>query len=253
MKATLLMSLPIKVPAGFRIIAHRGASAYAPENTSAAFRLAHEIGVHELELDAQLSMDGEIALCHDRELTRYLQGRSVVEEMVWSELAALDMGSWFSPHLYGGERMLRLDDLFAAYGERFVYHVELKGAAAGLPAAVHACIGRYGLQDACIITSFSYDSLAAMRAIDETVHMGWLVREMDDDVLDKARELELYQLCPQAAHVTSEQVALASEVVPEVRAWGMSGERREVMALIQRVLDAGCDGMTIDWPDWVTV
>lgn len=149
--------------------------------------------------------------------------------------------------------MLRLDDLFAAYGERFVYHVELKGAAAGLPAAVHACIGRYGLQDACIITSFSYDSLAAMRAIDETVHMGWLVREMDDDVLDKARELELYQLCPQAAHVTSEQVALASEVVPEVRAWGMSGERREVMALIQRVLDAGCDGMTIDWPDWVTV
>ena len=59
------MTLPIPCPQGFRIIAHRGASAYAPENTAAAFRLAHEIGVNEVETDAQLTTDGEVVLCHD--------------------------------------------------------------------------------------------------------------------------------------------------------------------------------------------
>jgi glycerophosphoryl diester phosphodiesterase len=247
------MSLPIKVPPGFRIIAHRGASAYAPENTTAAFRLADEMGAHEVELDAQLTADGEVALCHDRDLARYGHGPRVVEEMGWAELAALDTGSWFSPYLYGGERMLRLDDVFAAYGDRFVYHVEIKGEAAGLPAAVRAVMDRHGLAEACIVTSFSYDSLAALRAIDGAMRMGWLVREVNDDVLDKAQALGLFQICPQAAHVTPQQVALARTVVPEVRAWGLSGTRVEVMALIRRVLDAGCDGMTIDWPDWVSV
>ena len=134
------MTLPITVPSGFRIIAHRGASAYAPENTAAAFTLAHEIGVDEVETDAQLTPDGEVVLCHDRALARYGHGDAVVEETPWAKLAALDMGSWFSPHLYGGERMWRLDDLFSAYGDRFTYHVELKGAAAGLAAEAHACI-----------------------------------------------------------------------------------------------------------------
>lgn len=247
------MSLPIKVSPEFRIIAHRGASAYAPENTAAAFRLAHEMGVNEVELDTQLTVDGQVALCHDHDLSRYGYGHRIVEEMEWAELAALDMGSWFSPYLFAGERMMRLDDMFGAYGDRFVYHVEIKGAVAGLPAAVRDAIERHGLRDNSIVTSFSYDALAAMRAIDSSMRMGWLVREVDDDVLDKARALRLYQICPQAAHVSPEQVTLTRGAVAEVRAWGLSGDRSEVQTLVQRVLDTGCDGMTLDWPDWVSV
>ena len=64
------MTLPMPVPADFRIIAHRGASAYAPENTRAAFDLALQMGVTEVELDAQLTTDGVVALCHDETLAR---------------------------------------------------------------------------------------------------------------------------------------------------------------------------------------
>ncbi len=253
------MPLPITVPAEFRIIAHRGASAYAPENTAPAFRLAHDMGSAEVELDAQLTTDGEIALVHDRDLARYGHGPQVVEQMSWAALAALDMGAWFSPFLYGGTALWRLDDLFAAYGDRFVYHVEIKGAVRELPAAVHAAILRHGLADQCIVTSFSYDALAAMHAIDADVRLGWLVHDIDDAALARARDLKLFQLCPAAATVTPEQVAQARRVTPEVRAWGLSGqhapgaqsERGEVIALVERVLAAGCDGMTINWPDWV--
>ncbi len=89
-----------------------------------------------------------------------------------------------------------------------------------------------------------------MRAIDRNLRLGWLVREIDACALAQARDLGLFQLCPAAQSVTAQQVAQARDVTPEVRAWGLS-ERGEVLALIQRVLDAGCDGMTINWPDWV--
>ncbi len=248
--------LPIPVPTHFRIIAHRGASAYAPENTHAAFALTQRMGVSEVELDTQLTTDGKIALCHDGTLERYGHGGRAPETMTWDELAALDMGSWFSPFLFGGERMITLDDLFATYGDAFTYHVEIKGKAAALPAAVHATIQRHKLADHCIITSFNYDALVTMRAIDANLRLGWLVRGIDMDKVELARAINLYQLCPIANTLDAAQVALARQAVREVRAWGLQGEtirnyNAELIALIHRVLDCGCDGMTINWPDWV--
>ena len=248
--------LPIVVPPAFRIIAHRGASAYAPENTRAAFDLAAQMGITEVELDAQLTTDGAIALCHDDTLARYRHGDRGVEALAWAELSGLDMGSWFSPFLFSGERMLTLDQLFAEYGDRFVYHVEIKGKAPALPGAVLDAIRRHRLADRVIVTSFSYAALLAMRGLDANLRLGWLTHTLDAGALDKARAAHLYQLCPVAATVTAAQVGAARAVVPEVRASGIQGEKvatqaAEVVALIQRVLEAGCDGMTTNWPDWV--
>jgi glycerophosphoryl diester phosphodiesterase len=248
--------LPIPVPANFRIIAHRGASAYAPENSHAAFALTKRMGVTEIELDTQLTLDGEIALCHDGTLERYGHGPRVVEQMQWVELVSLDMGSWFSPFLHAGERMITLDDLFTTYGSTFTYHVEIKGKATGLPAAVYASIQRHHLREHCFITSFSYDALVAMRQQDATLPLGWLVQSIDANIVSQAKALSLYQLCPIAKSVTSEQVDEARKVVSEVRAWGLQGEltrnhAADLIDLIHKVVDYGCDGMTINWPDWV--
>ncbi len=249
--------LPIPVPPNFRIIAHRGASAYAPENTLPAFKLALEMGVTEVELDTQLTTDGTVVICHDATLARYGHGTRVVESLPWSTLACLDMGSWFSPYLFGGTKMMRLEDLFTAFGTQLTYHVELKGKAPGLPAAVHAAIRADDLYDAVIITSFNYDMLVAMQQIAPSARLGWLVRRIDADTLAKARSLSLFQICPFAGTVSASQVELGRTVASEVRAWGLLGETTigqsaEVIELIHRVVDAGCDGMTINWPDWVT-
>lgn len=248
--------LPISVPPAFRIIAHRGASAYAPENTLPAFDLARAMGIGEVELDTQLTTDGQIALCHDSTLARYGHGPRQVEALAWADLARLDMGAWFSPHLYGGTRMATLPQVFDTYGAAFVYHIEIKGAAPGLPAAVLAAIQSRGLAQQCMITSFSYAALQATRRLDASVRLGWLVRAIDQATCDQAQALGLFQLCPEAGAVTAEQVAAARQVVPEVRAWGINGatvrdQAAEIVALIHRVVAAGCDGMTINWPDWV--
>ncbi len=248
--------LPIQVPSHFHIIAHRGASAYTPENTHAAFELTKRMGVTEIELDTQLTLDGEIALCHDSTLERYGHGPRVVEQMQWAELASLDMGSWFSPFLFAGERMITLEDLFSTYNTSFIYHVEIKGKAVDLPAAVYASIQRHALRDHCIVTSFNYDSLVAMRKLDADLPLGWLVQKVDADIIAQANAIRLYQLCPIANGISAVQVAQARTVVKEVRAWGLYGatirhHNAELIALIQQVVACGCDGMTINWPDWV--
>ncbi|MBN1178925.1 MAG: hypothetical protein JXD18_06920 [Anaerolineae bacterium] len=247
--------LPIQVPRQFRIIAHRGASAYAPENTQAAFDLALRMGAREIETDVQLTTDGQAVLCHDRTLARYDHGDRVVEETTWADLCELDMGSWFSPFLYRNERMMTLDGLLARYGPSLTYHLELKGQAAGLPESVAQAVARHNLQDRCIITSFSLASLEAMKRAapsnsTSSLRLGWLIQRIDDESLAVAQRLGLVQLCPRADQVDRAAVAAALCVVPEVRAWGVSGSPAEVRRLIRTVAEAGAHGLTLDWPDW---
>lgn len=242
---------PIRVPAHYRIIAHRGASAYAPENTLPAFALARAMGVTDVELDTQLSADGVVVLCHDTTLERYGHGRRVLEGLPARELLSLDMGSWFSPHRFAATPMLTLGALLDAFRAGLVYHVELKGAAPELAAAVHAAVESRGLGSSVVFTSFSRAQLERMRGVSAAARLGWLVESIDDAVLEQAARLGLYQLCPRAARVTAAMVERARPVVAELRAWGLGGVPQEVRRLVLHTVDSGCDGATLDWPDWL--
>jgi len=244
--------LPIQVPKNFRIIAHRGASAYAPENTRPAFVLAKDMDIREVELDTQLSTDGVVVLCHDVTLERYGQGAEVVEDLPSQALLALDMGSWFSPHFFSGTPMLTLDKLLEEFGAAFTYHIELKGRSPALPAAVFKLVEKRELLKNAIFTSFSFDQLVRMRAVSANCRLGWLVRSLDGDTFKKAAELGLFQLCPRADLVTRQLVEQGRRVACEMRAWGLRGDPQKVRNLIKQVLESGCDGMTVNWPDWVT-
>jgi len=245
------MQLPIIVKRPFKIIAHRGASAYAPENTWAAFKLAIDMGVKDIELDVQLSRDSEVVICHDLSLERYGH-QGYVEAMSWAQLSQLDMGSWFSPYLFHSEKLLRLQDLFKKCGSEITYHIELKGTSEQLPHKVCRVIDDFNLRGHVLITSFSYEALKQISVIAPYLRLGWLVQIIDEDVLSKAKTLELFQLCPRADLLTEKTVRLANSVMSEVRAWGINGKRGEVLALIQKTIDAGCDGATVNWPDWIS-
>ena len=240
---------PVVVPEGFHVIAHRGASGYAPENTLAAFRLAREMGAKEIEFDVQLSSDGVAVICHDRTLERYGHGPRVVESLDSRELLALDMGSWFSPR-FAAERMPTLGGLFETFGEAFVYHLEVKGEREGLEAETTRIVSESGIENRVVVTSFRAAALERLRVEAPWLPLGWLVDVLDDAALEGASRMKLSQICPHAANVTPEGVFAAKKVVREVRAWGLSGSPDRVRALIRRVADAGCDGMTLNWPDW---
>ncbi|NKB66638.1 MAG: hypothetical protein GKR89_06220 [Candidatus Latescibacteria bacterium] len=243
---------PTVVPQNFRVIAHRGASAYAPENTAPAFQLARKMSITEVELDTQLSTDGVVVVCHDTTLQRYGHGDTDVEDLSSGELLSLDMGSWFSPFSFSGTPMMTLAQLLDDYGDDFIFHIELKGKAADLAAAVYSEVAPRDLLPKSIFTSFAIEQLARMREVSSGCRLGWLVQSFDQAILEQASELDLFQLCPRADLVSTELVEKGRQAVPEVRAWGMSGKPQEVRAKIQKVVESGTDGMTIDWPDWVT-
>ncbi len=243
-------NLPIAVPEDFRIIAHRGASAYAPENTLPAFELARKMRVHEVEVDTQLATDGVVVLCHDDRLERYGHDHRIVEQLASVELLSTDVGSWFSPYFYAGTSMMTLNSLLHGFAKDFTFHIELKGKSAHLSERVFALLDDHSLIQDSIVTSFSWDQLARMRQISDSCRLGWLVWEFNREVLDRAAELNLFQLCPPAGEVTEQFVEMGHGVVHEVRVWGMGGTPPEVRSLIRKVVDCGCDGMTINWPDW---
>ena len=245
-------NLPVTVPEQFRIIAHRGASAYAPENTQPAFELARKMRVSEVEVDTQLATDGVIVLCHDDSLERYGHGDRVVERLSSSELLSTDVGSWFSPFFYADTPMITLKSLLQGFANDFVFHIELKGKSPHLSEGVFALLDGCNLVQDSIVTSFSWEQLARMRQISASCRLGWLVHEFNPQTFDRAAELSLFQLCPPAREVTEQLVELGHGVVKEVRVWGMNGTPPEVRSLIRRVVDCGCDGMTINWPDWAT-
>ncbi len=93
----------------FRIIAHRGASAVAPENTLAAIARAADLGARSVELDVMLSADGVPVIIHDTDLARTTNGTGPVAALAFEQLARLDAGSWFGA-AFAGERIPSLAD-----------------------------------------------------------------------------------------------------------------------------------------------
>ena len=81
-----------------KIFAHRGASAYAPENTLEAFRLAMEQGADGIELDVQLTKDGELVVIHDETIDRVSNGKGAVRDYTLEELKSFSVSNHFEQY-----------------------------------------------------------------------------------------------------------------------------------------------------------
>ena len=121
------MSFEAGAPEGMvDIIAHRGASAYAPENTLAAFSLAADMGAHWFELDCTLTKDGEVIVIHDDTIRRTTGAEGVVAEMTLAELKRYDAGTWFDPK-FAEQRLPTLGEALDLAKERRIgVYIEIK-------------------------------------------------------------------------------------------------------------------------------
>ena len=112
--------------AQIRVIAHRGASFYAPENTLAAFELAADQGAAAIECDAKLTRDGKVILMHDDKVDRTTSGRGAARRFDLKAIRDLDAGAWFAPK-YRGERVPTLDEAMALWARRGLFpQIEIK-------------------------------------------------------------------------------------------------------------------------------
>lgn len=245
-------AIPVEAPEGFRVIAHRGASAYAPENTMAAFALAAQMGIGEIELDVRLTADRRVVVCHDRDLGRFGYPEIVIAEATLAELKQLDLGSWFSPYHFRDEPLVTLDEVFDAFGGSFTYHVELKVEADPNPlvAEVLAVIEDHDLEDSVVLTSFSADALGEVMKRRPEARTTLLVRagEATEEIFRTAASTGAALLGLSARDAEAGVVRTARRFVGGVRAHGV-----KTWDDLFRVLDSGFDGTTLDWPDRVVV
>ncbi len=154
------------------IIAHRGASKQAPENTMSAFKKALELGAGGIETDVHLSADGYLVIIHDEQVDRTSDGKGLVKSMTLEQLKTLDFGSWFSPG-FSGERIPELDDLLQLLSNwDGLLNIELKNGPVfypGIEQAVASAVRKYKLTNRTIISSFNHYSLVEIRRIDPEI------------------------------------------------------------------------------------
>lgn len=230
-------------PRDFINIAHRGASAYTPENTFAAFDKALALGVDNVEFDVHFSADGHIVVIHDETLDRTTSGTGPVVNQTMDRLRSLDAGGWFSDE-FKGEPIPTLAHLLERYKGWLHFHIEVKGRTPGLAKRTADFVRGFGVGGVSTITSFDLDSLEEVRTYAPELYAGWLVPEIDDSVIAQAQELKLVQICPPASQVTPELVNDLHEKGFVVRAWGVGDTE-----LMRQVVDSGADGMTVNFPD----
>lgn len=204
------------------IYAHRGSSATTPENTLAAFAQAIADGADGAELDVRATADGVPVLLHDRALEWTTTGRGHVDEITPAELRDVDAG--------GGEPVPTLDAVCRLIAGRLRLDLELKQA--GIAAEVLAVLARHPTLD-WAISSFDWDALRALRALDPNAPLWPLAVVADESLFAVAAELRSPSVALAAEAVTSEVVAWCRGSGLGVMAWTVNdgAEARRLRAL----------------------
>lgn len=223
--------------------AHRGASAYSPENTMISFRKALQLGANGIELDLQRTKDEKIVIFHDKNIDKKSNGKGKISDYTYKELLDFDFGSWFDIK-YKDERIVLFENFAKEFlSKNLTFAIELKQE--GIEKDVLDIIKKYATYDDIYITSFNFNALNNVRAIDPNIKLSWLIEDrINIDNISKLLEINGIQICPNAEDVTIEDIKLANKSGVRVRLWGVSNED-----IMRKAFNFNIDGMTVNFPD----
>jgi glycerophosphoryl diester phosphodiesterase len=227
------------------VIAHRGASGHAPENTFAAFQRAVELGGTFIETDLHVTRDGRFVAIHDDTVERTTNGSGDVRNFTLDELREVDAGMWFD-RTFMGERIPTLEEVLEFSREHdVVFYLELKYAAVwGMDHALVAALQKAQSAPRTIVISFDPATLTPLRRLDPSIMTGLLVEDAKPDCIQSAIDLGARQLCPKVSSVTPELVEKAHRSDLQVVTWTAN-----TLADMRAMMAAGVDGIMTDFPD----
>jgi glycerophosphoryl diester phosphodiesterase len=251
----LKMLAPMSLHAAPLIIAHRGASADAPENTLASIREAWSQNSGGAEFDIRLTQDGRIVLMHDDSTKRTADKDLVVKDHPSDELRKLDAGSW-KGEKWKSEPIPLLEDALKELPADKIYYIEIKSGPEILPelARVITASGKAAHQFRLI--AFDFETLVKSKSLMPALKTLWIVNGKKDPVIGKKIYPDLAGLAEKAAAAGIEGLnlnfgfPLDGDAIEAIKAKGLTVAVWTVNdpAVAKRLAMAGVDVITTDFP-----
>ncbi|MBH9967253.1 glycerophosphodiester phosphodiesterase [Bacillus sp. V3] len=244
-------------------ISHRGASGYAPEHTLPSYELGDQMGGDYIELDLQMTKDGELIAMHDETLDRTTNGTGQVKDHTLEEIKSLDAGSWFNAAYpekakdeYNGLQVQTLQEVIEHFGKNKNYYIETKSPDVypGMEEKLLEILKDYNLtrqngpSSRVIIQSFSEESLQKVHNLNENIP---LVQLLDYKGTATITDEELDHYSEYAAGLGMSYKKINQDYVQKVREHDLlihpyTVNDKEVM---KQLLEWGVTGMFTNYPD----
>ena len=248
-KITLILvfaSIVAVTNAQTKIIAHRGFSSAAPENTLLAFQKAIEVGADYFELDVQRSKDNKAMVIHDATIDKTSSDSQTGEvvQMNSSELKNIKVGytKKFGDQ-YADEKMPTLKEALEVAKGKIKVCIEIKSY--GLEQEVLDAVNELKMNDQVIIFSFYYPVLAKIRQLDKKIPILYLISVADKMTIDYAKVIDAEAIgVGGGTNLTKEYIDFAHKQGVEVWQWTVNDEQE-----MQKLMSIGLDGLITDYPD----
>ena len=240
-----------------RVVAHRGASGYAPENTMAAFALAVQMGASAIELDVHLSRDREIVVLHDPQVDGTTNGTGAVGDLTLAQLRRLDAGSWFNrshpkkarPE-YVGEKIPTLQEaIHLVKGTAAGLYIEIKDPELypdDFEARIVSLIRRNEIEERVVLLSFCVESIRKARDLDSSIRTALLTGSLKTDPVASANAAGADELAVRHTLLTAGLLRKARAERLGITAWTVNTQNE-----IKRALTLGVYCVISNYPDRV--
>lgn len=230
-----------------KIIAHRGASGYAPENTIPSFEKALEMGAEGIELDVHMTRDGELVVIHDHTIDRTSDGSGMIKDFSLDEVRKFDFGSWFSSD-FKGVTIPTLKEVFNLLeGWEGLFNIEIKSGPIfypGIEEKLVAMVKEQKFKGRVIFSSFNHYSLLDIKKADSSMEIGLLYMAGLVSPWDYAKSLGAEALHPLFYNIIPEIIMGCRKNKIELNPFTVDGEKE-----IEMILRAGVDGIITNYPD----
>lgn len=230
-----------------QIQAHRGASAYAPENTLPAFRLAVEMNADGIECDIHLTRDKQFVVCHDDSIDRTSDGKGKIEDLTLAEIKAHDFGAKFDEKFRGTTAPTLREMLDVVKGMNPV-NIEIKDFGARFDRdeslnAFYAILREYDILGNTIVSSFEAPILKRLKELHPDVYT-CLLYSRRVGAAAYAQSIGCSAIHPEFGKLTKGTVKSAHRRGMKVNCWTVNKEKD-----VRRMVEMGCDGIITNFPD----
>ncbi|MCS1352407.1 glycerophosphodiester phosphodiesterase [Mechercharimyces sp. CAU 1602] len=244
-------------------VAHRGASGFAPEHTMLSYSLGQWMQGDYIEIDLQMTKDGELIAFHDETLDRTTNGSGLVKDYTLAEIKELDAGSWFNEEypqkafpLFKGLTVPTLDEVLTRFGKRANYYIETKSPEVypGMEEKLletleqHGLIGKKARENQVLIQSFSQESLQKVHRLNPDVSLVQLLWYTEPATITAAelQEIKRYAIGIGMNHDLVDQKYIQSARDHDLLVHPYTVNKKKDM---RKMLDWGATGMFTNYPN----